>query len=866
VNLTLPQALEQAIDAYVGGHLDRAEELSRLVLLSDSRNSEALHLLGVITAQSNRAGQSLVLLSKCVEISPDNSDAHCDLGNLLRILGRVPEGLEHLERSISLQPGNAAAFNNRGLALHALKRYPEAVDSFGRAIALAPDYAEAFTNRGVTYRALKQPAEALKDHEKAVTLMPYSAEASFECGLSLLELQRFPEALACADRAISSNPGYARAHVLRGDVLAEIKRSIEALVSYDRALAIDPSLAEAHNNRGNALFAVGRQTEALDAYAHAIALRPDFADAQNNRGNVLHALGRHLEALEGYELAIGHRPDFAEALNNRGSALHKLNRLTEALESFEKAIQIRPDNAHAFNNRGAVLQSLNRHTEAVASYEKAIALAPEHAEAHSNRGIALTRLKRHAEALTSFQRAVALNPKIDLLPGNLLMAQMKLCDWTDFEFRLKDLEERIWRGENATPPYAVLASSNCLKLQRKAAENFVAKCFPPNLALGAMDKGGERTNKIRIAYFSGDFRTHATSYLTADLFETHDKSRFDLTGFYFGPDTHDDMRRRVSAAFDRFIDVRAKSDQEIAQLSRNLEIDIAVDLMGFTEHSRTGIFACRAAPIQVIYLGYPGTMGADYIDYVIADEKLIPDASRKHFSEKIALLPHCFQPNDRRRQVSDRTFTRGELGLPPSGFVFCCFHSSYKITRTTFDSWLRILRKVRGSVLWLREETADAAGNLRAEAERNGVAAERLVFAPRMEYSEHLTRHRQADLFLDTFPFNAHTTASDALWVGLPVLTRAGETYISRVAASLLSTIGLTELITHTQDDYEQLAIDLAANPERLMQIRRKLIENRVTSPLFDTPRYARHLEAAYAKMHERHRAGLPPDHIEVCA
>jgi predicted O-linked N-acetylglucosamine transferase (SPINDLY family) len=795
--MNAPQALEQAIHAFTGGALDRAETLCRIALQHDPRSAEALHLLGVISGQLNRVDEAAALLAQSVELEPDNPFSRCDFGTLLRLQGRPAEALEQFERAIALQPQNAAALNDRGLALHALQRFAEAADSYGEAVALAPDFAEAHYNRG----------------------------------LALGELGRRQEALQC----------------------------------FDRVIALDPRHAEAHLLRGNLLVETGNPDAALKAFDRAIAVKPEFAEAHNNRGNILHAMRRPQDALASYDQAIKLRPDFDEALNNRGAALRDLGRLAEALQSIDRALAVRPDNAHAQNNRGAVLYGLNRFAESVASCERAVALLPAYAEAHNNRGLACVRLRRYAEAVDSFRRAVALDPTIELLAGNLLMAQMHLCQWEDFDAGVRDLEQRIARGENATPPYVVLALTDSPALQRRAAENHVPRTFPSNPVLGAFGKRA-RAEKIRVGYFSADFRTHPSSVLTADLFETHDRSRFEFTGFYFGPDVHDGMRRRISAALDRFIDVGAKSDQEIAQLARELQIDIAVDLMGFTEHSRTGIMACRAAPVQVSYLGYPGTMGAAYIDYIVADEVLIPDESRKHYAEKIVFLPHSFQPNDRKREISARAFTRGELGLPSSGVVFCAFHNSYKIMPAMFGRWMSILKNVAGSVLWLREDTAEVAASLRREAERNGVDGQRLIFAPRIDFADHLARHRQADLFLDAFPFNAHTTASDALWAGLPVLTCAGDAYISRVAASLLKAVGLPELVTRSQEDYEALALDLARSPDTLARFRRKLMDNRHTSPLFDTPRYARHLEAAYARMYELQQAGLAPEHIDIAA
>ena len=373
-----------------------------------------------------------------------------------------------------------------------------------------------------------------------------------------------------------------------------------------------------------------------------------------------------------------------------------------------------------------------------------------------------------------------------------------------------------------------------------------------------------RSDKIRLGYYSADFHNHATAYLMAELFERHDKNQFELFAFSFGPAQNDAMRKRLSAAFDQFIDVRNPSDKAIAQLSRQLEIDIAVDLKGYTQNARSGIFAYRAAPIQASYLGYPGTMGTHTIDYLIADKTLIPQASQPYYAEKIVYLPHSYQVNDRQRAIAAITPTRASLGLPDKGFVFCCFNNNFKILPATFDIWMRILKQIENSVLWLFEDNPSAARNLRHEAQTRGVAADRLIFAPRMPLPEHLARHRAADLFLDTLPYNAHTTASDALWAGLPVLTCMGEAFASRVAASLLNAIDLPELITTTAQAYEALAVSLAMNPARLQHIKYKLAHNQLTTPLFNTAIFTRHLENAYTQMIERYHADVPLDHIHV--
>ena len=407
-------------------------------------------------------------------------------------------------------------------------------------------------------------------------------------------------------------------------------------------------------------------------------------------------------------------------------------------------------------------------------------------------------------------------------------------------------------------PYPALCKCKG-KLQRFGSATDTRSAPPYPLFLSVL-----RRAKIRIGYFSADYYDHVVMHLMAELFERHDRSKFELIAFSFGPESNDEMRRRVATSFDEFIDVRNKSDKDVALLSRDLEVDIAVDLMGFTANGRPGIFALRAAPIQVNYLGYSGTMGADYIDYIIADPIVIPEESKQYYCEKIVYLPNSYQVNSK-RSISDKAFTRAELGLPPMGFVFCCFNSNYKITARVLDCWIRILKKVEGSVLWLFESDAKAASNLRQEVLTRGVNPERLIFAKRLPLlGEHLARYRSADLFLDTLPYNAHATASDALWAGLPVLTCLGETFAGRVAASLLNAIDLPELVTTTPEAYEAFAIELATHPDRLKEIKQKLAKNRLTTPLFDTELFTKHIQTAYIAMYERYHAGLAPCDIYV--
>jgi predicted O-linked N-acetylglucosamine transferase (SPINDLY family) len=510
-----------------------------------------------------------------------------------------------------------------------------------------------------------------------------------------------------------------------------------------------------------------------------------------------------------------------------------------------------------------VLNALQRYQGALASYDRAIALKPDYAEAYNNRGNSLSELKRFEEALASYDKAIALKPDYEFLFGSLIHTKMKICDWSNLQTKIAQLVDKIGHAERVSPPFPLLAATNSPELQRKAAEIYVLARYPLNNALPKIAKR-QRREKIRIGYFSADFRNHPGAYSMVEMFELHDRSKFELFGFSFSPENEYELKSRLEPAFDKFMDVNSYTDIDVALLARNMEIDIAIDRNGFTQYCRPNIFAARAAPLQVSCKAYPGTMGTGYIDYLISDPIVVPADHRENYSEKIAYLPNSYQVYDTKRLIPDKTVSRKEVGLPEEAFVFCCFNSNYKIVPEVFDCWMKILRQVDGSVLWLFEDNAKAAGNLRKEAEIRRVHPERLIFAKRMPPPDHLARHRLADLFLDTLPYNAHTTASDALWAGLPVLTRIGETFAGRVAASLLHAIGLTELISSTPQAYEALAIELATNSEKLAAIRRKLANNRLTTPLFDTQTFTRHIEAAYASMYERYQNGLPPDHIYV--
>ena len=568
------------------------------------------------------------------------------------------------------------------------------------------------------------------------------------------------------------------------------------------------------------------------------------------------------EALSSYDKAINIKADYAEAYYNRGNVLQDLKRIEEALSSYDKAININPNDPKAYVNRGVTLNELKRYEDALSNYDHAIQLKPDHAEAFFNRGIVFEKLKLLEKALSSYDKAIRLNPKLDCLLTNFIYTKMHLCNWEKFHNLVNQLAEEIIKGETITNPFVTLALFDNPAIHKQSAKIFSDNKYPFNNVLGSIIKY-PRHQKIRIAYFSADFREHPVSYLTAELFELHDRNQFEVIAFSFGVDTQDSLRKRLEKGFDQFLDVKDQTDQEIATLARKMEIDIAIDLGGFTQNSRTNIFAMRAAPIQLSYIGYLGTMGAEYFDYLIADPTIIPQDYQQYYSEKIVYLP-SYQVNDTNREVSEKVFTKSELGLPANGFVFCCFNSIYKVTPSTFDSWMRILSAVKESVLFLLDANETATKNIKKEAEARGIRADRLVFAKHLPLPEYLARYRTADLFLDTLPYNAGTTASDALRVGLPVLTLMGESFASRVAASLLNAVGLPELITTNQEDYESLAIELATNPDKIQKIKNTLINNLPSSPLYNTKLFTQHLESAYQIMYQRYQDDLATDHIKL--
>jgi predicted O-linked N-acetylglucosamine transferase (SPINDLY family) len=722
----------------------------------------------------------------------------------------------------------AKQFFLAGLSCLESKNYGEAELNFEKSLKISPNRVSVLTNLSAVKIKLKKINAAKEFALRSIALDPMNGPGYLNMGLANKEEKDFDSALTYFDKAITAEPKLVEAWCNKGSILNELKRHEEALTYFDKAIELDPNNAEAFNNKGFALNELKRYEDALKYFDKAIELDPNNAEAWCNKGASLVHQNQTKEALVNFNRAIEIEPGFDKAWSNKGAALIEIGKTNEALDCLENAISLKPQNVHALNNKG----------------------------------ICLNKLKRYEDSISTLKQVFELNPDYEFLLGNLLESKLQICQWDSYLQDRDLIFSNVKGGSKVVLPFPLLTISASEDMNLQGAKIWANLKYPENFELGPIAKG-RNNSKIRLGYFSPDFLNHPVAALTVELFELHNREKFELFGFSLRPSDGSPIRRRLDTAFDRIIEVQNMSDKSVAQLSRELEIDIAIDLCGFTAGSRTGIFAHRAAPIQVSYIGYLGSMGTHYMDYLIADSTIIPANSKHFYSEKIIYLP-SYQANDRKREISKKKFTRASLGLPEEGFIFCCFNNNYKFNPIIFDSWMRILNAVDTSVLFLYADNLLAKENLQKEAILRGVNPKRIIFGERIPAPDYLARYRVCDLFLDTLPYNAGTTASDALWAGLPVLTQIGQSFPGRVAASLLNAIGLPELITHTQDEYENLAVELATNPKKINDIKAKLERNRLTTALFNSPLFTEKLEAAYKKMHERYLNQSSLEHVYI--
>jgi len=708
--------------------------------------------------------------------------------------------------------------------------------------------------------------EALVFYNKILSLQPNHFDALNLSGTIAIVNKNYQLANTLLLKATSINPNQANAHFNRGIALQELRKFKDALISYDEAIKLKDNYYAAYCNRGQVFLKLKKIEAAISDFNKAIKEQPNFPQAYLDRGIAFLKAENYIQAISSFDRAIEINQNLEVAHYNRGICWFLLSDFNEALRSFNEAIRLRPDFADAFTSRGDTLEALGQYEDAVTNYIKAIDIRPDFAEDYYGLGLVFFKTNHPEISINYLQRAIDLDAKLNFALGIQLYVKMQLCDWSNFNFLIRKFLKKIATNQKQISAFVTLTILDDPKLQMECAENYAdGLCDQNRYKLLPEIIKRPRDKKIRIGYFSADFKQHPVSYLTAELFELHNRNQFEIIAFSFSPESKDEMRKKLIKGFDDFIDVRSKNDQEIALLAREMKIDIAIDLSGHTSGARYQLFVMRVAPIQVNYLGYPGTIGSNCHDYIIADKIVIPEDKQCFYTEKVAYLPGTFMVNDSSYLPSEKCYTRTEFNLPENEFIFCCFNASYKITQTTFAGWMRILIKVPNSVLWLSSMNETAMKNLKMQASNEGVNDNRIIFAPRMpNVNDHLNRIRLADLFLDTFPYNAHTTANDALRVGLPLLTLIGETFASRVAASLLNSVGLSDLITTNQEGYEALAIELAINPDRLRNLKSKLLSNLPGSSLSNTKLFTQNIEKAYQEMYRRYQEDLPPETITI--
>ena len=711
-----------------------------------------------------------------------------------------------------------------------------------------------------------QEGGRLKDAEQIYSslleISPSHVGAKTMLGIIYIQTERDDEGIKLLKSSLKKDPKQFWAHNALGAGYLNKKQYQEAIFSFNKAVILKPNYIEAYFNLAKTYSELHKFEEAITHYLKCIEIDPSYPSPYNNLGSIyLKDINEYERSASNFQKYVDLVPSSNEGFTGLAKALEKLDRHEEALASYAHAIQLKPDFSDAYHNQGVILDKLDRHEEALASLGLAIQFKPDFCEAYHQLGKTLDTLTCYDAALACFAHAIQLKPETDYLLGDYMHAKQNLCDWADFDSWISKLKNQLKNNKPISPFQCASLIDNPM-LQKQATENCQRDIRQVRSKFSAIRKYQEH-KKVRIGYFSPDFRGHPVSFLTAELYEVHNRDQFEITAFSFAHTPQDPMTKRLMNGFDHFIDVTDMTDEKIIELARKMEIDIAVDLTGFTAAGRLEIFLMRVAPIQISYIGYLGTMGAEHYDYLLADHFLIPHDKQLFYSEKIAYLP-SYQVNDSKYVISERQYSRKELGLPEKGFILCCLNNTYKISPATFDGWMRIMHAVDDSVLMLYKTSEIAPKNLRAEALSRGIDPDRLVFVGAIPLPEHLARYRVADLFLDTLPYNAGTTASDALRVGLPVLTQAGDSFASRMAGSILTALGMSELITVSPIEYESVAIDLATNPARLAAIKAKLMRNISSSGFFNAQPFAQHIEILYKEMYRRHQVGLAPDHIQT--
>ena len=846
--------LEKAEALLVKGEMENSEKIFRSVLIIFPENERAIKGLQKI--------QQLGTAIKPSNLTPPND-------KLKEIIGMYKEGLfweviQKTEEILIYSEPNILLLNLVSAAHVGLKNFDQAMENYNKILAINPQDAMAYFNIGTIFSENKEFDAAIENYQNCLKVNPNHAEAYDSMGNALKAQGNLTSAIEKFSQAINLKPNFAQAHYNLGVVLLEKGKFLLSIESCEKAVKIKPDYFKAHLTLGNALRQSGELDSAIDSYKQTLKIKPDYADAHFNMGNALKDKGEIDAAIESYKKAIRIKPDYADAYYNMGISLGDQRELDAAIDSYKQALKIKPNHAEAYNNIGIALNYKGELDAAIDSYKQALKITPDYFAAFINLGHAMFAKGELVEAINGYKQALKIRPDDESTYAIKLHLQAHICDWEETESEREKIST-LGTLEEGIIPFPFLAIEDVPERHRLRSEIYAKSIHKQNK--NSLDlQTSKRSRLLRIGYFSADFNEHPVSFLLASIIESHNRDYFEVYGYSIAQTADDKMRRRLIKGFDFFNDVKDMSDQNIALLAQRDRLDVAVDLTGYSRNGRPGIFACRAAPIQINYLGYPSTMGADFIDYIITDQNVIPNDAQKYYTEKPIYLPHAYMPTGDTKNISSSLLTRAQMGLPENSFVLCCFNNNYKITSAEFNIWMRLLLKIEGSVLWLRKTNKWSETNFLKEAKKRNVDPSRLIFAGKVSMEEHFARHKLADLFIDTFAFNAHTTAIDALWTGLPVVTKLGKGSAARAAGSLLKAIDMPELITNTEEEYEDLILELAENSERLEAIKRRLAANHLSKPLFDTDLYTKHLEDGYQQACQRYFDRKDPEIIYVSA
>lgn len=837
LNNDMAQRLHQAVQCHQAGRVSEAVAIYETILAESPDQPDALHLLGLGFHHLKKYDQALALIQRAVQICPDNASYYNSLGMVLKELKRPHEAAATYGQALALAPDLVASHNNLAILLQDLGRPGEAILHFKKALTLNPDNAELHNNLGNAFQGLRQPEKALPCYHRAVEIAPSYGEAFHNMGRAYLDLGEWERAVECLEKALRICPESLETILNMGVALEKQGRYKEAIGLLKKGITMDPNSFEVHDYLGTLYIKLGRAHAARTCFKKALAINPGDVHAQHNMGMSCQEQGDPAQALRHYQKALALKPDFAEAFHNAGTVFQYLGKLETAMHHFHQALAINPDLCQTLVSLGNVFMEMGKPEESRNYYEKAVEKNPEYAKAHSH----------------------------------LLHLARETCDWHAVEQCLTALDHldnaALKRGEKT-------AQMPHLSLMREAAPSFylavagswsrsIAKKMSHLVPPFSFENRCRPKKKITVGYISNSFRNHPGCHLISGLFKLHNRNYFNVLCYSYGEDDGSFYRKRVARDCDRFADIKDLDHGAAARLIYQDEVDILVDLRGHTKGNRF-ISALKPAPVQVSYLGYPGTTGADFFDYLITDKTVSPESHAPYYSEKLVYMPDCYQINDHEQPISDKIYKKSDFHIPKKSFVFCSFNGPNKIEPVMFDTWMKILLQVPESILWLLKINDFAEKNLKQAALSKGVAPERLIFSKGLPKADHLARFRLADLALDTRVYNGHTTTSDALWAGVPVITLKGNYFPGRVSAGILKAVSLPELITHTLKDYETLAVRLANNPSELYEIQQKLAKNRFIQPLFDTPKFVRHLEAAFQEMWGIRCAGSPPQQIEI--